>query len=86
MSVFLCLFSCMKGNDMEDMWVLKHVEGCGGDCYKRIGKPKETDPVVAGLFRNLDDTPILNGDPIICQSCGVGLGLNEMHPKYWEKC
>ena len=67
------------------MWVLMHVKGCGEACFKRLTKPKTTDPVVAEPCRNLNGSQILATDPIICQSCGKTLGIYELHPDYWRE-
>lgn len=65
------------------MWVLIHVKGCGGACFKRVTKPKKTDPVTPELIRNLDGSQPLATDPVICQTCGLGLGISDLYVEYF---
>jgi hypothetical protein len=67
------------------MWTLMHVNGCGGPCFKRTSQPQLTDPVIAEPCRHLDGSQVSDYDPIVCETCGNGLGLNDLSPEFFTE-
>lgn len=67
------------------MFVLIHENGCGDVCYKRELMPELSTPLDEKYCFNLDGSPVERAQAVICQSCGLGLKLSEVHPRYWRE-
>lgn len=67
------------------MWELIHKAGCQGICWYRTTKPELSTPLDEKECFNLDGTPVQRTQSVICQSCGKGLALSEVHPDNWQE-